>query len=358
MAPKKPRVVIAGAGFAATEVGKRLAGKVDLTMVAPELRFTYRPLIHELVSEEIYPPECTKGLFSIVDNANLIRGKATRVDDKTLILDTGETVEFDTLVLSIGAETGYFGIPGAQEHTLPFWTVAHGLRANAVLKEILADARGNDLEPEIDVVGGGPTGIEVAGEVAAFLRRYGSKGKVRVIELLPEIFPRNSKEFRAKILDEVQRLGIELVTNTKVKRANHDSFIVERDGKEQEFRHNVALWCAGVKPRTLPPLTMEVDATLRSRDRDDVYILGDCATFPREMGVPKLAQTAADQGPIAVHNILNPKRPKAYVPKVKGIMVSVGPGYAVAELANGTVLAGNVPWHVKRNMYKYKLASA
>ncbi len=358
MAPRKPRVIIAGAGFAATEVGKRLAGHVDLTMVAPQLRFTYRPLIHELVSEEIYPPECTKPLHAIVENATLIRGRASRIEENNLHLDTGEILPFDKLVLAIGAETNHFGIPGAAEHTLPFWTVADGLHANALLKGVLARLQGGDHDPVVDVVGGGPTGIEVAGELAVFFRRYGIRGTVRVIELMPEIFPRNTKEFRAKIIEEVGRLGIEVLTSTKVKRATADALIVERDGSESELEHDAAFWCAGVRPRSISPLSMQVDATMKSVERDDVYILGDCAGFPRAMAVPKLAQTAADQGPICAHNVLHPTRPKAYRAKVKGIMVSVGPGYAVAELANGTVLAGNVPWHIKRNLYKYKLANA
>ncbi|MBW3583006.1 MAG: hypothetical protein KY455_07905, partial [Euryarchaeota archaeon] len=92
--------------------------------------------------------------------------------------------------------------------------------------------------------------------------------------------------------------------------------------------------------------------------RDDVYIVGDAAQFPREMGVPKLAQTAEHQAEIAAWNILNPERHKHYATLVKGIIVSIGHDYAVAELSGDMVYTGKIPWHVKRTLYKAKIRLA
>ena len=97
-----------------------------------------------------------------------------------------------------------------------------------------------------------------------------------------------------------------------------------------------------------------VDMTMRSSARDDVFFVGDAALFPREAGVPRLAQTAEMQAPIVAHNVLHPESMKTYEPKLKGVLLSVGQNKAVLE-AGAVVLTGMIPWQMKKRMYKAKL---
>ena len=88
-------------------------------------------------------------------------------------------------------------------------------------------------------------------------------------------------------------------------------------------------------------------------DGVDVWIAGDCARFPKR--VPQLAQTAKQQGELAAQNLLDPDRAKTYEPDVKGSIISLGPDYAVAELPTGQGLKGKLPWHIKKQYYKWTI---
>lgn len=352
---KKPEVVVVGTGFAGIRAAKKLEGKAKVTVVSPTDRFTFLPLVHELVSEESRPLAITRPVRDLLPKAKHVAGTAKALGEKSVLLENGDEIPFDNAIVAIGAAPHYFDTPGARENSLPFWSLEDGLRANAALKQLLLRPRGESVY-RVVVVGAGATGLEVAGEAAAFFERYDAPYEVDVLEMRDAIFPQATKEFRTQVRKALERFHLRVLTRTAVKSIEPGRVVVQtRHEDPRGIRSDLTFWCAGVRGRTLAPLSMQVDWHLRSVDRPDVLIVGDCARFPKEGApVPQLAQTAEQQGAVAAYNVLHPDRPRRYEPKLKGTILSVGPGYAIAETGKA-VLSGRLPWHVKKQYYKWTL---
>lgn len=358
MAGAAPRVVIAGAGFAGLNIAKALRDACDATLVAPTDRFVYLPLIHEVLSETVGPDDVTRRLKGVLAGVKLVHARADFVDRHELVLTDGRRLGFDVLVVAVGAEPNDFGVPGVGQHALPFYSVGDALRANAVIKMAVADAHDQGRSLRMTVVGAGATGVEVAGEAEMLVKKLSIDHSILVLDALPEIFPRQTAKFRKEVRAGLDRLGIEVRTGQKITKVARDHLVVEDKDGMHRIDSDVTFWCAGVRPRAIAGVDPKVRRTLQSVARDDVYVVGDAATFPKDLPVPKLAQTAEEQTAVVAHNILHPGRKREYRPHVKGIIVSVGHNYAVAELAGRRVMAGNIPWHVKRALYKAKIALA
>lgn len=350
--PQRLRVVVAGAGFAGLNVAKELEDDCDVTLVAPTDRFVYVPLVHEVVSDNVLPGDVTRRLSDVLKRTTLVHGRAARAEGKTLVTAAGERLPFDKLVVAVGSEPNDFGVKGVRENALTFSNVGDALRANGTLKTIAGEVRDHAIR--VVVVGAGFTGVEVAGEIATMLDKLGAPRDVVLLDALPDIFPRQSPAFRAKVREQLDAMKLHLWTGQRIIEVRRDGLLVA--GHADPVRADVTFWCAGVKPRTVDGVDPHVRVTLQSVADDDVFVVGDAARFPREMGVPQLAQTAEDQAKVCAWNILYPDRPRFYEPAVKGIIVSIGHDRAVAEMAGGMVLSGAIPWHVKRMLYKAKIA--
>lgn len=355
MSERRLRVVVAGAGFAGMNVAKDLQDDCDVTLVAPTERFVYVPLIHEVVSDNVRPREVYRDLDEVLPRTKLVHGRAERVDGRHLVTTGGDRIPFDALVVAVGSEPNDYGVKGVREHALTFNTLGDALRANGTLKTVASGLTGRPLR--VTVVGASFTGVEVAGEIAMLLDELRVPREVMLLDAMPDIFPRQTEEFRQKVREGLGRLGLTLRTKQKIVEVQADRVVVERgNGTFSEIPSDVTFWCAGVKPRTVEGVEPQVRPTLQSSARDDVFVIGDAARFPREMGVPQLAQTAEDQASVCAWNILYPEKMRPYEPNIRGIILTVGHNYAVAELKGGVVLAGNIPWHVKRRLYKAKIA--
>lgn len=349
-----PRVVVAGAGFAGVRVAKALEGDVDVTLVAPTQKFVYLPLVHEVLSENVVPGEVSRDLGEVLPRTSLVYGRADAVEGNELVLHDGERLPFDVFVMAVGAEPNDFGIPGVAEHTLPFYSVGDALRANATLKHLAAGEPDRPLR--VTVVGASFTGVEVGGEVAELLDKLDVDRRVLLLDAMDGIFPNQSEAFRAGVHEGLKRHDLELRLGQRIVEARDDGVLVSAgDGEPTHVPSDVTFWCAGVRPRAVDGADPSVRPTLQSASRDDVFVVGDAANFPPERDVPKLAQTAEDQARLAAHNILNPDQMRTYDPRVRGLIVSIGHHYAVAELQSGAVFTGRVPWHVKRQLYKAKI---
>lgn len=350
---EKRRVVVAGAGFAGINVAKRLESDCDVTLVAPTDRFVYLPLIHEVLSETTLPGDVTKKLNDILPRTKLVHGRAAKVEEFELVTAAGERIPFDDLVVAVGAEPNDFGVPGVQEHALSFYSVGDALRANATLKVKATEVRDRPLR--VVVIGASFTGVEVAGEAAELLDKLDVAHEILLLDALPEIFPRQGAEFRQAVYEGTERLGLEVRTGQKIVQVLPDEVRVAGEDGPIAVPADVIFWCAGVRPKRIEGVNPNVRDTLQSVARDHIWLVGDSADFPREAGVPKLAQTAEQQAKLCAYNILNPETPKRYDAAVKGLILAIGERFAVAEVAD-QVWRGQIPWHVKRNLYKAKIA--
>jgi NADH dehydrogenase len=348
------RVVVAGAGFAGVGVAQALADEREVVLVAPQEEFVYLPMIHEVLSEISRPGDVTIPIEELVPEAEHVHGRAERVEGDELVTAAGQRLAFDRLVVAIGAQPADFGVEGASEHGLPMYSVGDAMRANAELKHAATEVEG---PLEVTVVGASFTGVEVAGEVADLLDDHDVDRSVRLLEARDRIFPGQSAKFRQGVLDGLERLDIELHRGALVDRVGPEAIEASVDDDPRSWDSHVTFWCAGVEPRSIANVDQRVDPRLVSREREDVFVAGDAATF-EDLDVPRLAQTAEDQADVVVHNVLNPHDPVAYRPNVRGLLVSIGARYAVAELSHGPVFTGRIPWHVKRNLYKAKMSLA
>lgn len=354
--PDRERVLVAGAGFAGVRVAKALEAKRDVTLVAPTRQFVYLPLIHEVLSENVSPRKVARALDEVLPDTTLVYGRAERVVGKELVTHDGEHLPFDKLVVAVGAEPNDFGVPGVKRHALPFYSVGDALMANATLKQHVAERGGARLR--VAVVGASFTGVEVAGEAAELLREIGVDHEVVLLDAMDTIFPQQSQSFREGVREGLDRLELHLRLGQRIVEVREHAVVVAGDDGPAEVPADVTFWCAGAKPRQVYGVNPQVRPTLQSIARDDVFVVGDAASFPRERAVPKLAQTAEDQAKLAARNLLRPDDMRAYEPNVKGLIVSIGHGYAVAELKGGAVFTGAVPWHVKRQLYKARIRLA
>ena len=350
------RVVVCGAGFGGMRVAQDLQHDVDVTVVAPTDKFVFLPLIHEVASDHTKPTQVTRDLHELLPKARLVHGRAERVEGNDLVTAAGERLPFDVLVVAVGAEPNDFGVPGVREHALTFYSVGDALRANATVKMAAANVKGRPVR--VTVAGASFTGVEVAGEIAQLLDDLGVAREVTLLDALPDIFPRQAPRFRQEVTARMRELDLRLRTEARIVEVGPDRVVYEHDKERREVGHDVVFWCAGIRPRRVEGVDPNVRPTLHSLSRGDVFVLGDAARFPREMGVPQLAQTAEDQASVVTWNVLNPDRMREYKPFLKGIILAMGHNYAVAEFAGGAVLAGRLPWHVKRRLYKAKIALA
>ena len=347
---RRVRIVVAGAGFAGMNVAKELEGDHDVTLVAPTDRFVYVPLIHEVASDSVRPTEVYRDLRDVLPKTTLVHARAAKREGHELVTASGDRIAFDKLVVAIGSEPNDFGVKGVRDHALTFNNLGDALRANGSVKTVAAGLHPRPMR--IVIVGAGFTGVEVAGELATLCDDLGVPREIVLLDALPEIFPRQGEEFRKRVEDGLAMLKLDLRTGQKITEVRPDAVMA---GGER-IASDITFWCAGVRPRTIEGVDPNVKRTLQSVSDPDVFVAGDAARFPRELGVPQLAQTAEDQAKVVAWNVLYPEKMREYVPDVRGIIVSVGRKHAVAELKGGVVLSGNIPWHVKRMLYKARIA--
>ncbi len=349
----KPRVVIAGAGFAGVKTAKALQGKAHITLIAPTDRFVYLPLIHELVSEHETPPSVSKKLSDIFETATLVEDRVIAIDGHEAITESGDRYPFDHFVHAAGAEPNDFGLPGVRDHTFSFYSIRDAILANGHLKAAAASVYGRPVK--VVIVGASFTGVEVAGEVRELMNKLDVECDIDLLDAGDTIFPHQSEEFQTGVWNALEAMNLNVRLGCRIRMVNEGVVVIGAGDDKEAIPADVILWCAGARPRTIDGVDPNVGPTMQVHGREDVWVVGDAANFPREMGVPRLAQTAEGEAKVLAHNILNPHKLKDYKVEIKGIIVSVGRNRAVADLG-GTIMTGTVPWHIKKRLYKAKIA--
>jgi len=373
------RVVIVGAGFAGLSAARALIGKpVDVTIVDQRNFHTFQPLLYEVATAGLdsgdvaYP---IRVIFGKAKNVTFRFATVTGVDwDKREVnLGGSEYLAFDSLIVASGATAKYFGIPGASEFSFPLYTLSDARQLRDHVLRRLEDA---DAHPDIAdagpltfvVVGGGPTGVEVAGALAELLdvavRHDGFKfdrstGRIILIDGLDRLltpFKPSAASYAARTLEG---RGVELQLSRMVQAVTPSC--VELDDGSQIPTQTV-VWAGGVTVEdtvaaglgtaTGPNGRLEVSADLSIDEHQGAYAVGDAAAVPWGPGdagrvCPQLAQVAMQSGTHAARQILNRQagRPtEAFHYHDKGIMATIGRRAAVTELPNGLLIRGTLGW--------------
>lgn len=369
-----PRVVIVGAGFGGlTCAGGLRRTPVSITLIDRHNYHLFQPLLYQVATAALSPGDIAvpvRGLFREQFNARVLFGEVTGVDrDRKVVLMGGQTVPYDYLVIATGASHSYFGKDHWGPHAPGLKRVedATEVRRRLLTAFELAEATDDGLTRQalttFLVVGGGPTGVELAGAIAE-LARFGmekdfrrfdpASARVVLVQSAPSLLPTFPPSLGEHARQMLAGLGVEVLLGQRVEHIDADGATVS--GKRIAAR--TVLWAAGVVASPAASwLAASADGAGRVRVRpdltapglDNVFVIGDTATVDAWGGkpVPGLAPAAKQAGAYVADNIrarvLGRPSPPAFAYRHLGSLATIGRKAAVADFG-GFRLWGAPAW--------------
>src|SRR3954465_8803580 len=369
-----PPVVIIGAGFGGLYAARTLARKrVRITVVDRKNHHVFQPLLYQVATAKLSPADIAspiRSVFGRYKNVQVILDEASRFDlaNKKVVLKTGEDLSYDYLIVATGATHAYFGheewaglAPG-----LKSLEDAVEIRRRVLLafetaeREALIDGKRSMLN--FIIVGGGPTGVELAGSIAEIAQKVMAKdfrgidptrARVVLLEAGQRILPTYPEDLSRSAERQLRNLGVDVLVGRAVTGVQPGKVLVG----EEVMASNVTLWAAGVKASPLTnflgaPIDragrVKVEPDLSLPGHSEVFVIGDLASIADKSGkmAPGVAPNAIQQGKSAAKNIWRsikgePRRPFEYFDK--GSLATIGRGAGVAEFGR-LHLSGLVAW--------------
>jgi NADH dehydrogenase len=369
--------LILGGGFAGSYVA-RLVGKRGSTILSPENYMLYTPLLPEAGAGTIEPRHAVVPLRQMCPNAELVLGRATGLDEsrRVVVADTlagPYEIAYERLVVALGAVPRIAPVPGLREHGLAFKDLADAIALrNRVLHQLeRASIRSAPEELGFVFVGAGYAGVEALAELkdlaGAALRYYPSLRDVPqrwvLVDAAPEILPGIPRRLGEYAAEHLARHAVEIHVSTTLESYDGVEALLS-DGTRIPAR--TLVWTAGVHAHPLLaelgfPLDERgrvlVDETLRVRERDDVWALGDCTAVPNAKTPgrldPPTCQHALRQARRLARN-LSARKPRPYRYRMLGQVATLGHYKGIAEIP-GLRLRGFLGWFVARTYHLYQL---
>ena len=376
---ERQRVVIIGGGFGGMEAAKRLKhADVEVTVVDRHNHLLFQPLIYQvaagaLAAGEVAAPH--RHMVKRQPNATVLMGAVTDIDieRRQVVLDRGERLDYDSLILACGGETSYFGHDEWQEVTCGLKTLSDAVDLRDRIFGAFEEAERTDDPAARDewltfvVVGGGPTGVEISGQLA-ILSRYTMKrdfrridpGTARVILLDAgeRVVAAFSERTSAKAASELKELGVIVRERAMVTGIDARGVTVKTGDQTERIATRTVVWAAGVRTASIAEVLaratgastdraghIEVNPDLTLPRHPEISVIGDAAKLAGEDGrpLPGLA-TVALQEARHVAEAIGQGEPGASKPFKyfdKGALAVVGRGRAVCEV-RGRRLSGLV----------------
>src|SRR5262245_15949671 len=297
---RRPHVVVIGGGFGGLETVRALRrAPVDITLIDRHAYNNFQPLLYQVATAGLNPGDITYFLRSVSarqSNVRFRKGEVldVRPDGQTVTIETGEILTYDYLVIASGVTTNWFGIPGAEKYAHALYTRRQALavrdRIFAFLEQ--AAANGADRDLRIVVVGGGATGVEMAGALAE-MRNQGL-GKVypeldpkhihvTLIEMADRLLTPFDPKLSRYAAKQLTKRGVDLRLSTAVSEVRQNSVVIKDDG---EISAHLVIWATGIKaPDVVASWGMPqgkggrivVGSDLRVEGFDNVYAVGGIA---------------------------------------------------------------------------------
>lgn len=381
-----PRVVIVGAGFAGLRVASELSDAgAEVILIDRNNYHKFQPLLYQVATAGLEPDEIVhsvRDIFKKDKNVGFLLGNVHAIDrdQRRVILEDGPPISYDVLVLAAGATTNFFGIPGADEHAFPMKSVPEALHLrNHILRQFEEAERDPDhLEDgalQFVVVGGGPTGVETAGQLSELFRYViredyrnvdTSHARVILLEMLPELLMPYAESLRDYTRRSLEKRGVEVRTETTVERVEHDAVFLEGGDR---IPTRTLIWAAGVSASPLAAAVgteqtgggrLVVGPDLSVPGHPEIYVIGDMCGGKNEDGemYAQLATVAIQQGRHVGRQIkrrIKMQESQSFDYKDPGIMATIGRNAAVAQLAGGIEVKGFVAWLMWAFIHIYKL---
>jgi NADH dehydrogenase len=364
-----PHVVIIGAGFAGlSAVGRLRKAGLRVTVIDKNLYSTFQPLLYQVATGGLNPGDIAYpvGGFTARRDTRYKRGELVAIDpaERRVRLDDGREIGYDYLILATGMSANYFGIQGAAENTFGLYT-----RADAIILrdhimngfEWMSGDRDGHREFAITVVGGGATGVELAGTLGelkydvlrnTFPEVAPARLHVRLVEMAPELLAPFHPKLRAYARRQLAHRGVDIRLNSTIREVTPDH-VVLADGTA--LRSDLTVWAAGVAAdRSVAAWGLPqgrngrllVGADLRVEGTGCIFAIGDIALNEKAPS-PQLAQPAIQEGRHAAEQVIhlvNGEPTESFHYHDKGTMATIGRRSAVVQLADGRRITGTIAW--------------
>jgi NADH dehydrogenase len=376
---ERPHVVIIGGGFGGLEAAQTLnGGPVRVTLVDRHNYHLFQPLLYQVATASLSPADVSspirwvlrrqRNVQVLLAHVQAVVPNERRIEIAGRRADAGpDTMSYDYLIVAAGATHAYFGHPEWESRAPGLKTLDDALE---IRRQVLLAFEAAEREPDPDtqkrlltfvIVGGGPTGVELAGALAEIARRTLTRNfrsirpesaRILLLEGGPDVLPAFPAPLRKAAFESLVRLGVEVRTNAMV--TNIDAAGV-RVGSET-IAAQTLLWAAGVATSPLTrslgaPLDRAgrvlVEPTLAVPGHPEIFVVGDvCALSQDGAPLPGVAQVAKQQGAHAARNIVRAIRgepPKPFRYRNYGSMATIGRGSAVADIAS-LRMSGFLAW--------------
>jgi NADH dehydrogenase len=364
----RPRVVILGAGFGGLTAAKALSKDADVTVVDRHNFQTFLPLLYQVATAGLAADHVAHPVRGALRKSGVKfrMGSPISVDhkNKSVKLDSSEVLEFDHLVVALGSATADFGVAGVNEHALGMKSVheAIGIRAE-VMRRFEDLCRFEDqTRLSLSVVGGGPTGVEMAGALAELKRgplkndeaNAAAHIDIYLIEAGPRILPMFSEKLSARAKKDLEKLGVKVLLNTAVQEVKPRQILVKGAAT---IPSEVTIWAAGVKGEPtggllnlpLEGTRISVAQNLQVNHYPHIWAIGDISSAKGADGgfLPMVAPVAMQQGRWVAKQIMRAARGEAlqdFKYLDKGSMATIGRHKAVVQF-KGIQITGIPAWY-------------
>ncbi|WP_370223727.1 NAD(P)/FAD-dependent oxidoreductase [Cytobacillus sp.] len=379
---RKPKIVILGAGYGGLMVATRLqksvgANEAEIVLVNKNDYHYETTWLHEASAGTLHHDRVRYDIKDVIDRnkVEFVQGVALEIktEEKKVILENGE-IDYDYLVVSLGAEPETFGIKGLKEHAFSIVNVNAARQIREHIEYQFAtyntDAEKKDERLTIVVGGAGFTGIEFLGELAnrvpELCKEYDvdyHKVKIICVEAAPMVLPGFDPELVNYAVSHLEKKGVQFMIGTAIKEATPEGIIVGKGEDDvEEIKAATVVWAAGVRGNSIIENSgieamrgrVKVQPDLRAPGHDNLFIIGDCSLIINEeinRPYPPTAQIAMQQGEVCARNITalirNKTELETFTPDIKGTVCSLGEHDAIG-VAFGKKMVGTKASFMKK----------
>jgi NADH:ubiquinone reductase (H+-translocating) len=387
------KVVIVGGGFGGLTAARELKGAdVDVTLVDSTSHHLFQPLLYQLACGGLSTGECASPIRAAVkhsSNTTVLMAKATGLDAerRQITLDRGEQLDYDNLIVACGAETSYFGNDQWSEVSFSLKTLADAVQLRNQIYSAFEEAERTEDPVQREqwltfvVIGGGPTGVELAGELAIiandtmkgyFERIQPAKARVILLDAGERVTAAFNEKLSRKVAAYLAALGVSVREGARVTSIDAQGATVQIDGAEERIDAKTVVWAAGVQAvgfaKTLAEATgaqtdragrVQIGADLTVPGHPEIFALGDATQVPGpgDRPLPGLATVAIQQARHVAKAIkAGPTgAPTPFKYFDKGALAVVGRGKAVCEI-RGHSLSGRLAFFTYLTVHMYYLS--
>ncbi len=353
-----------GGGFAGVKLALELGRDehFEVTLLSPHDQLEYHGALYRSATgrsplEVVLP---FREIFRGYPGVNLVNDYMVelRAASKEIKGQSGETYGYDAVVLTIGYEKEYFNTLGASEHTESIYTIFDAIKLRNRLQAVFEKKQIKSAN--IVVVGAGPAGVEVAGDISKFAKIVADQLKIKVAQPLvtivdraPKVLPMMSEEVSKKALERLKSLGIKFIGNAAVDHCNTRHLCL---ANSRMLKADVIIWTAGNRASaffeqhpdlfTLDPKKRVLVGEYMQANSPNIYVLGDAASTPYS-GMAQTAINDAEQLAANFKRYVRGQTLVPYEPRIPIYVVPIGEQWAISQKGD-KVLTGKAGWRVRR----------